>query len=150
MLCLTREGGCSLTGPFMTFTEGAWCPVGTTCILHLSSCCCCSIELWLHLSSCCCSDELLLHLSSCCCSNELLLNLYCCCWLYEELVIVELILLLLIIWGACYCWIYVVFSWLVLYGLLLIIIECEISPLLFECCLYVGNVQITRSSCWCE
>ena len=126
MLCLTREGGCSLTGPFMTFTEGAWCPVGTTCILHLSSCYCCSIELWLHLSSCCCSDELLLHLSSCCCSNELLLNLYCCCWIY------------------------VVVSWLVLYGLLLIIIECEISPLLFECCLYVGNVQITRSSCWCE
>jgi len=30
-----------------------------------------------------------------------------------------------------------------LYELLLIIIECEISPLLFECCLYVGIVQIT-------
>jgi hypothetical protein len=25
-----------------------------------------------------------------------------------------------------------------------------ISPLLFECCLYVDNVQITRISCWCE
>jgi len=34
--------------------------------------------------------------------------------------------------------------------LLIIIIECEISPLLFECCLYVGNVQITRSNRWCE
>jgi len=33
---------------------------------------------------------------------------------------------------------------------MLIIIECEISPLLFECCLYVGNVQIFRISCWCE
>jgi len=33
---------------------------------------------------------------------------------------------------------------------MLIIIECEISPLLFECCLYVGNVQITKISCWCE
>jgi len=33
---------------------------------------------------------------------------------------------------------------------LLIIIECEISPLLFECCLYVGNMQITRSNRWCE
>jgi len=32
---------------------------------------------------------------------------------------------------------------------LLIIIECEISPFLFECCLYVGNVQITRSNHWC-
>jgi len=37
-----------------------------------------------------------------------------------------------------------------LHELLLIIIECEISPLLFECCLYVGNVQISRSNCWCE
>jgi len=37
-----------------------------------------------------------------------------------------------------------------LHELLLIIIECEISPLLFECCLYVGNVQITRSNRWCE
>jgi len=37
-----------------------------------------------------------------------------------------------------------------LYELLLIIIECEISPLLFECCLYVGNMQITRSNRWCE
>ena len=26
----------------------------------------------------------------------------------------------------------------------------QASPLLFECCLYVGNVQITRISCWCE
>jgi len=33
---------------------------------------------------------------------------------------------------------------------MLIIIECEISPLLFQCCPYVGNVQITRISCWCE
>jgi len=33
---------------------------------------------------------------------------------------------------------------------MLIIIECEISPLLYECCLYVGNVQINRISCWCE
>jgi len=33
---------------------------------------------------------------------------------------------------------------------MLIIIECEISPLLYECCLYVGNMQITRISCWCE
>jgi len=33
-----------------------------------------------------------------------------------------------------------------LYELLLIIIECEISPLLFECCLYVGNVQTTMSN----
>jgi len=33
---------------------------------------------------------------------------------------------------------------------MLIIIECEISPLPFECCPYVGNVQITRLSCWCE
>jgi len=30
---------------------------------------------------------------------------------------------------------------------MLIIIDYEISPLLFECCLYVGNVQITRISC---
>ena len=37
-----------------------------------------------------------------------------------------------------------------LYELLLIIIECEISPLLFECCLYVGNVQTTMSNRWCE
>jgi len=34
--------------------------------------------------------------------------------------------------------------------LLIIIIECEISPLLFECCLYVGNVQISTSNRWCE
>jgi len=27
-----------------------------------------------------------------------------------------------------------------LHELFLIITECEISPLLFECCLYVGNV----------
>jgi len=33
-----------------------------------------------------------------------------------------------------------------LYELLLIIIECEISPLLFKCCLYVGNMQITWSN----
>jgi len=33
---------------------------------------------------------------------------------------------------------------------MLIIIECEISLLLFECCPYVGNVQITRISYWCE
>ena len=33
---------------------------------------------------------------------------------------------------------------------MLIIIECEISPLLFECFPYGGNVQITRISCWCE
>jgi len=33
---------------------------------------------------------------------------------------------------------------------MLMIIECEISPLLFECCPYVGNVQITRTSCGCE
>jgi len=32
-----------------------------------------------------------------------------------------------------------------LHELLLIIIEIEISPVLFECCLYVGNVQITRN-----
>jgi len=25
-----------------------------------------------------------------------------------------------------------------------------IPPLLFKCCLYVGNMQITRTSCWCE
>jgi len=37
-----------------------------------------------------------------------------------------------------------------LHELLLTIIECEISPFLFECCLYVGNVQKTRSNRWCE
>jgi len=37
-----------------------------------------------------------------------------------------------------------------LHELLLIIIECEISPLLFECCLYVGNMQISKSNRRCE
>ena len=37
-----------------------------------------------------------------------------------------------------------------LHELLLIIFECEISPLLFKCYLYVGNAQITRSNRLCE
>ena len=86
-------------------------------------------------------------LSRCCRIVDSLLLHWCCIvvWIYIEeqwLVLCEnndadVILLIL----KC---------WILLMNYMLIIIECEISPLLFECCLYVGNVQITRSNRWCE
>ena len=68
----------------------------------------------------------------------------CCSWFNCQVEIIEQYM------KYHYCLVKVVY--VVKFSLMnymLIIIECEISPLLFECCFYVGNVQITRISCWC-